>query len=59
VNITDLRSDAIVVSPNGFRAVPLPGLDASRIKDWIDQDLTAASSSDHRKKNKAYARSLY
>ncbi len=54
VNITDLRSDAIIVSSNGLKAISLPGLDASRTELWIDQDLTVTSSSDRGAKNKAY-----
>ena len=36
VNISDLRSDAIVVSNSGLRAIPLPGLDSARAKRWIN-----------------------
>jgi tetratricopeptide (TPR) repeat protein len=58
VNVAELRSDAIVVSINGFKSIPLPRLDAFRAKYWIDQDLTAASSSDRGAKNKAYLQFL-
>jgi hypothetical protein len=58
VNVTDLRSDAIAVSANGFIAIPLPDLGASQAKSWLDQDLTAASSNDRGAKNKAYLQFL-
>jgi CHAT domain-containing protein len=52
INITDLRSDAIVISSIGFSAVPLPRLDASSAKGWINKDLTMPSSNDPAKDGK-------
>ncbi|KAF2687558.1 hypothetical protein K458DRAFT_469438 [Lentithecium fluviatile CBS 122367] len=54
VNITDLRSDAIIVTTDVFKVVPLPGLSAQQAKDWIRQDLITTSLSDRGRKNKAY-----
>jgi len=54
VNITDIRSDAVIVSTDGFKAIPLPDLDASQARGWIRQDLTATSSRSGGPKNKAY-----
>ncbi|KAH0563243.1 hypothetical protein GP486_002188 [Trichoglossum hirsutum] len=54
VNITNLRSDAIIITTNTFKVLPLPGLSAHQAKDWINQDLTAATLSDRGRKNKAY-----
>jgi tetratricopeptide (TPR) repeat protein len=54
VNVTSLRSDAIVVSSAGFRLVPLPHIDAVQAQNWVNQELTTASSSDRGVKNKAY-----
>ncbi|BAE65555.1 unnamed protein product [Aspergillus oryzae] len=54
VNITRLRSDAIVVSQAGFSLVPLPGLGAVQAQRWIDQEMTSASSSQRGEMNKRY-----
>jgi tetratricopeptide (TPR) repeat protein len=54
VNVTNLRSDAIVVTAKGFRVSQLPGLSADQAKDWISKDLTTTSRSDRGRKNKAY-----
>jgi hypothetical protein len=61
INITDLRSDAIVISSIGFSAVPLPRLDASSTKGWINKDLMMPSSNDPAKdgkNNKIYCQFL-
>ena len=58
VNITDLMSDAIIVTANVFKVLPLPGLRAREAKDWINQDLTTTSLSDRGRKNKAYLQFL-
>ena len=58
VNITDLRSDAIIISASAFRCIPLENLDATRAKDWIGQNLTSVSSVDRGPKNKAYVQLL-
>jgi tetratricopeptide (TPR) repeat protein len=58
VNVTDIRSDAIVVSTDAFKVIPLSRLDAIQAKDWINQQLTPTSSSDGGPKNKAYLKFL-
>ena len=58
VNVTSLRSDAIIVTTNTFKVLLLPGLSAREAKDWINQDLTMASLSDRGRKNKAYLQFL-
>ncbi|KAJ5662986.1 hypothetical protein N7507_003717 [Penicillium longicatenatum] len=58
VNVTGLRSDAIVISLDGYRLVPLPRLCAVQTQSWLDQDLTSASPSEHGVKNKAYRQFL-
>jgi hypothetical protein len=54
VNITDLRSDAIAVTADRLKVLPLSGLSADQAKDWISKDLTTSSWSDRGRKNKAY-----
>ena len=54
VNITDLRSDAIIITTNVSKALSLLGLSARKAKDWINQDLTITLLSDRGRKNKAY-----
>jgi hypothetical protein len=46
VYITNFRSDAIIVTANAFKVLPLPGLSAGQAKDWISQDLTTTSPND-------------
>ena len=58
VNITNLRSDAVIVTANAFKVLPLPGLSAGQAKDWINQDLTTTSLNDRGRKNKAYLQFL-
>jgi tetratricopeptide (TPR) repeat protein len=58
VNVTNLRSDAIIITTDVFRVLPLPGLSARQAKDWINQDLTTTSLSGRGCKNKAYLQFL-
>ncbi|KFY28251.1 hypothetical protein V491_00549 [Pseudogymnoascus sp. VKM F-3775] len=58
VNVTDIRSDAIIVSTDAFKVIPLSRLDAVQAKDWINQQLTSTSSSDGGRKNKDYLKFL-
>ncbi|QKX53215.1 uncharacterized protein TRUGW13939_00291 [Talaromyces rugulosus] len=61
VNITDLRSDALIISGIGISSVPLPRFNASHAKSWIDKDLTTPSAIDgvkNGKKNKLYCKFL-
>lgn len=41
VNITDIRSDAIVFTPSGIRLIPLYRFVALLAQDWINKDLTS------------------
>ncbi|XTI93403.1 TPR-like protein [Cenococcum geophilum] len=54
VNVTNLRSDAVIVTTDAFKVLPLPRLSAHEARDWINQDLTTTPSSDRGRKNKAY-----
>jgi tetratricopeptide (TPR) repeat protein len=54
VNITRLRSDAIIVNADAFKVLSLPSLSAPEAENWICQGLTKTSSSDRGRKNKAY-----
>ncbi|EFQ99578.1 hypothetical protein MGYG_02590 [Nannizzia gypsea CBS 118893] len=54
INITDLGSDAIIVTVDTVRVLPLPGLSAGQARDWINQDLTTTTLSDRGRKNKRY-----
>lgn len=58
VNVTSLRSDAIIVSSAGIKLVPLPGFNAVQAQSWIYQDLTSASSGARGVKNKAFLQFL-
>ncbi|KAL8634707.1 MAG: hypothetical protein Q9228_007713, partial [Teloschistes exilis] len=58
INITDLRSDAIIITTNGLKAFSLSALCARQAKDWISQDLSTTSQSDRGRKNKAYLQFL-
>ncbi|CAG8909318.1 unnamed protein product, partial [Penicillium egyptiacum] len=52
VNVTSLRSDAIIISASGFSLVPLPRLEAVQAQRWVDQKLTSAVN------NKSYRQFL-
>jgi tetratricopeptide (TPR) repeat protein len=58
VNITSIRSDAIIVSPAGFSLVPLPRFSAIQAQRWVDQNLTSASFGQRGVKNKTYRQFL-
>ncbi|KAJ5804819.1 hypothetical protein N7474_010706 [Penicillium riverlandense] len=58
VNVTSLRSDAIVVSSAGFSLIPLPRFSAAQAQSWVDQELTSASPCDRGVKNKSYRQFL-
>jgi tetratricopeptide (TPR) repeat protein len=58
VNVTDLRSDAIIISASAIRCLSLLDLDAPRAKEWIGQNLTSITSVDRGPKNKAYTKFL-
>ncbi|KAH8816665.1 CHAT domain-containing protein [Xylogone sp. PMI_703] len=54
VNITRLRSDILIVTPNAIEAFPLPDLKPRDAFDWVQKGLTATSMHDRGKKNKEY-----
>lgn len=58
VNIADLRSDAVIITANRFKVLPLLGLSAGQAEDWIDQDLTTTSLNNRGRKNKIYLQFL-
>jgi len=58
VNITNLRSDAIIITTHGFQVFSFSALCARQANDWIDQDLSTPSQSDRGRKNKAYLQFL-
>lgn len=58
VNITDLRSDAIIITTDKFKAFFFSTLCARQVKDWIDQDLSTTLQSDRDCKNKTYLQFL-
>ena len=58
VNVTGLRSDAIIVSPAGFSLVPLPRFGAIEAQSWVNLELTSASPSQRGVKNKTYRQFL-
>ncbi|KAL5610889.1 hypothetical protein FOBRF1_007006 [Fusarium oxysporum] len=51
INITDFRSDAIVVSNNSLRTIVLPELSASKARLWVSQDWSTKKRSDQRGEN--------
>jgi hypothetical protein len=58
VNITSLRSDAIIVSASGISLVPLPRFGEVEAQSWVNQKLTSASSKERGVNNKSYRRFL-
>jgi hypothetical protein len=58
VNITNLRSDAIIITASAFKVLPLHGLSAGQAQNWIGHDLTTTSNEDRGGKNKAYLQFL-
>ncbi|PHH91989.1 hypothetical protein CDD83_9436 [Cordyceps sp. RAO-2017] len=57
VNITYIRSDAIIVSPGGIKALKLAALSASDTSVWLNQDWSGRRS-ERREKNMLYSRHL-
>ncbi|KAM0080861.1 hypothetical protein ACKRZS_006971 [Fusarium odoratissimum] len=51
INITDLRSDAIIISSNSLRTVALPELSASDARSWVSKDWSTKKKSEQRPKN--------
>ncbi|AEO64268.1 907a84fc-40af-4c23-8109-9cb006c013ad [Thermothielavioides terrestris] len=57
VNITEFRSDAIIISPATIRAINFEGLSFSEVKDWLGKDW-GGRESEFRRKNDEYLRYL-
>ncbi|PNP58764.1 hypothetical protein FNYG_15026 [Fusarium nygamai] len=51
INITDFRSDAIIISSNSLRTVVLPKLSASEARSWASKDWLTKKKSKQRGKN--------
>ncbi|KAJ9492874.1 hypothetical protein VN97_g389 [Penicillium thymicola] len=58
VNVSDLRSDAIIVSSTGITLVPLPRFDGTQAQTWANKELTQAKPSERGRKNKEYRKFL-
>lgn len=62
VNITDIRSDAIIVTDSSIESIELQELTITETTKWIKEDLTVAMRSDtprdRGKKNKRYCEFL-
>lgn len=54
VNMSKLRSDAIIVTTDVVKVLSLPNLSEDEAEDWIRQSLTKTSPRDRGRKNKAY-----
>ena len=54
VNITEFRSDAILVSRNTVKTVPLSQLSASDTRAWLSKRWTAKKRSEQKKKNEEF-----
>ena len=53
VNVTEMRSDAIIVSRTGTKTLRLPELDARKVKEWL-QKKWWGKRSDRGKRNQEY-----
>jgi tetratricopeptide (TPR) repeat protein len=58
VNVTTIRSDAIVISSDGFSFVSLPCMIAGQAQSWVNENFDAALQNKRGKKNKAYLKFL-
>ncbi|RKK76947.1 hypothetical protein BFJ68_g18006 [Fusarium oxysporum] len=54
INITDFRSDAIVISSNSLRTIVLPELSASDARYWVSKDWSTKKKSEQRPKNNEF-----
>ncbi|EWY79267.1 hypothetical protein FOYG_17556 [Fusarium oxysporum NRRL 32931] len=53
-NITDFRSDAIIVSNNSLRTIALPELSAPKVRLWIRKDWSTKKKSEQKGKNEQF-----
>ncbi|KAH7114709.1 CHAT domain-containing protein [Dactylonectria estremocensis] len=51
INITDFRSDAIIIFNNSLRTIVLPELSASKARLWVSKDWSTKKKSEQRGKN--------
>jgi len=59
VNVTDIRSDAIIVTSSGVNSLRLPKLTKTDAIEWILEDLTSYKTREEKgKKNKCYSQFL-
>ena len=54
VNITDIRSDAMIISLTGVKSLPLPNISTSEAEKWLRKDWSAGRRSDRGTKNREY-----
>ena len=54
VNITDIRSDAMVVTPTGVKLLHLPKIIASKAQNWLRKDWLGGGRSKRGTKNREY-----
>jgi hypothetical protein len=54
INITDFRSDAIIISSKSLRTIVLPELSAPRVRLWIRKDWSTKKKSEQRGKNEQF-----
>ncbi|KAI5460955.1 CHAT domain-containing protein [Mariannaea sp. PMI_226] len=59
INITDFRSDAILISKSLLRIITLPRLSAGMARFWVSQDWSAKKKSEKKYKNERFAVYLY
>ncbi|KAF4447587.1 hypothetical protein F53441_8882 [Fusarium austroafricanum] len=51
INITDFRSDAIIISSNSLRTIMLPELSTFDARSWVSKDWSTKKKSEQRPKN--------
>ncbi|WKT54189.1 Tetratricopeptide-like helical domain superfamily [Fusarium oxysporum f. sp. vasinfectum] len=51
INVTDFRSDAIIIFNNSLRTIALPELSAPKARLWVSQDWSTKMKSEQRGKN--------
>ncbi|KAK7214327.1 hypothetical protein V2G26_002330 [Clonostachys chloroleuca] len=58
INITGLRSDAIIISRESLRTIALPELSPFEARSWVSTDWSTKKKSEQRGKNKEFLRYL-
>ncbi|KAK5999178.1 hypothetical protein PT974_01568 [Cladobotryum mycophilum] len=54
VNVTDFRSDAIPIFRHRLVSLPLHGMIAKKVNDWLEKDWTTRKRSEKREKNEEF-----